>query len=259
MTYIIFTLAIIILSVCLIFLLLRKAKDTPMPIYMESWIGKRKIQEDCTDLIKFSRYELLAIISDGMGGYYKGKLASQFSIDRFTDLYLSSDLSIEEILEQINHEIVNFSYKIGIENKIGTTFLIGEILYNKLNFFSIGDSSLFLFRNKELTRLNKHHEKKGYLTNYLGYEKFDAIEKGTVVLMKNDILLMCSDGLDKFLTKEEIQLILKSYRNKSSKKIIEKLLENLKNKKSRKQDNVSIIVIKPESGVGEYEERGSKI
>ena len=76
---------------------------------------------------------------------------------------------------------------------------------------------------------------------------------------KRDIVLMCSDGLDKFLTTEEIESIMRRYKNKSSKKITEILLEALKEKKSRKQDNVSIIVIKQESGGEKYAKRGSEV
>ena len=215
-----------------------------MSIYTDKWIGKRKIQEDSTELIKFSKYEVLGLIADGMGGYHDGKLAGQFAVDRFVDLYLSSDFKIEDMIKKINQEILSYSENIGIENKIGTTFLAGEILYNRLNFFSVGDSSLFLFRKNKLERLNKHQEKRGYLTNYLGYSNFGDIEKGEVLLGKNDIILMCSDGLDKFMSFEEIENILKRSKNKSSKKIVRKLMDDLMGKKSGKQDNVSIIVIK---------------
>ena len=212
--------------------------------YMENYTGRRKIQEDCMELVSFSRYEILGIIADGMGGFHDGKLASQFSVDRFVDLYSSGDLSVEEILGKINQEILNYSYNIGIENKVGTTFLAGEILYNRLKFFSVGDSSLFLFRKNKLERLNRHQEKKGYLTNYLGYSSFSNAENGEILLEKNDIVLMCSDGLDKFLSFDEIEDIMKHSKNKSSKRIVRKLMDALIEKKSGKQDNVSIIVIK---------------
>ena len=215
-----------------------------MSIYTDKWIGKRKIQEDSTELIKFSKYEVLGLIADGMGGYHDGKLAGQFAVDRFVDLYLSSDFKIEDMIKKINREILSYSGNIGIENKVGTTFLAGEILYNRLNFFSVGDSSIFLFKKNKLERLNIHQEKRGYLTNYLGYRDFTTVEAGEMFLEKGDIVLMCSDGLDKFLTTEEIESIMRRYKNKSSKKITEILLEALKEKKSRKQDNVSIIVIK---------------
>lgn len=212
--------------------------------YMENYTGRRKIQEDCMELVSFSKYEILGIIADGMGGFHNGKLASQFSVDRFVDLYSAGDLSVIEILKKINKEILSYSYNIGIENKVGTTFLAGEILYNRLKFFSVGDSSLFLFRKNKLERLNRHQEKKGYLTNYLGYSSFSNAENGEILLEKNDIVLMCSDGLDKFLSFDEIEDIMKHSKNKSSKRIVRKLMDALIEKKSGKQDNVSIIVIK---------------
>ena len=246
-----YILIVLIILAVLLFILARKKlfysesqRKSAMSAYMENYVGRRKIQEDCMELISFSGYEILGIIADGMGGFHDGKLASQFSVDRFVDLYSAGDLSAEEILKKINQEILNYSYNIGVENKVGTTFLAGEILYNRLNFFSVGDSSLFLFRKNKLERLNKHQEKRGYLTNYLGYSNFGDIEKGEVLLGKNDIILMCSDGLDKFMSFEEIENILKRSKNKSSKKIVRKLMDDLMGKKSGKQDNVSIIVIK---------------
>lgn len=245
---------IIILTILIILLFIIKVKKktgsigvcgkTGISAYMGNYLGRRKVQEDCMELISFSKYEILGIIADGMGGFQDGKLASQFSVDRFVDLYSSGDISIKEILKKINEEILNYSYNIGIENKVGTTFLAGEILYNRLNFFSVGDSSLFLFRKNKLERLNRLQEKRGYLTNYLGYSKFGEIVNGEVLLQKKDIVLMCSDGLDKFMAFQEIEDTLKHSKNKNSRKIVEKLIEGLIEKKSGKQDNVSIIVIK---------------
>ena len=241
-----------ILVVLIIFIIIMLKKQSgykdrgnlTITAYMENYTGRRKIQEDCMELVSFSKYEILGIIADGMGGFHNGKLASQFSVDRFVDLYSAGDLSVIEILKKINKEILSYSYNIGIENKVGTTFLAGEILYNRLKFFSVGDSSLFLFRKNKLERLNRHQEKKGYLTNYLGYSSFSNAENGEILLEKNDIVLMCSDGLDKFLSFDEIEDIMKHSKNKSSKRIVRKLMDALIEKKSGKQDNVSIIVIK---------------
>ena len=72
------------------------------------------------------------------------------------------------------------------------------------------------------------------MTNYLGYRDFTTVEAGEMFLEKRDIVLMCSDGLDKFLTTEEIESIMRRYKNKSSKKITEILLEALKEKKVKK-------------------------
>jgi serine/threonine protein phosphatase PrpC len=245
-----YILAVLIILVIFIIIILKKQsgyggkEKSVITAYMENYAGRRKIQEDCMELVSFSKYEILGIIADGMGGFHNGKLASQFSVDRFVDLYSAGDLSVEEILKKINQEILNYSYNIGVENKVGTTFLAGEILYNRLKFFSVGDSSLFLFRKNKLERLNRHQEKNGYLTNYLGYSGFSNAENGEILLEKNDIVLMCSDGLDKFMYFDEMENIIKHSKNKSSKKIVKRLMDSLIEKKSGKQDNVSIIVIK---------------
>lgn len=245
-----YILVVLIILIIFIIIMLKKQSgykdrgNLTITAYMENYTGRRKIQEDCMELVSFSKYEILGIIADGMGGFHNGKLASQFSVDRFVDLYSAGDLSVIEILKKINQEILSYSYNIGIENKVGTTFLAGEILYNRLKFFSVGDSSLFLFRKNKLERLNRHQEKKGYLTNYLGYSSFSNAENGEILLEKNDIVLMCSDGLDKFLSFDEIEDIMKHSKNKSSKRIVRKLMDALIEKKSGKQDNVSIIVIK---------------
>ena len=150
-----YILVVLIILVIFIIIMLKKQpgyKDRgnlAITAYMENYTGRRKIQEDCMELVSFSKYEILGIIADGMGGFHNGKLASQFSVDRFVDLYSAGDLSVIEILKKINKEILSYSYNIGIENKVGTTFLAGEILYNRLNFFSVGDSSIFLFKKNK--------------------------------------------------------------------------------------------------------------
>ena len=71
-----------------------KKQKSKIDITGMKWIGKRKLQEDSYAVFSPSDEEHILIIADGMGGYSEGQLASQFSVNRFLDLYSRGDLKI---------------------------------------------------------------------------------------------------------------------------------------------------------------------
>ena len=238
-----------------------KKQKSKIDITGMKWIGKRKLQEDSYAVFSPSDEEHILIIADGMRGYSEGQLASQFSVNRFLDLYSRGDLKIPEIIKKINGELLNFSESLDLKNRIGTTFLVCEIILNKMRIFSVGDSSAYIVTKEYIRKINKSQNRGSYLTNYVGYEDFD--EEGINVTEINSmkletdektgskkfpvIILMCSDGVDKYMETGTIKRIIEENINKTGKEITELMMNTLKEKRRLNQDNASIILIKTDN------------
>ena len=107
---------------------------------------------------------------------------------------------------------------------MGTT-VTSVLIKNETVFWGhIGDSRLYLIRNKTLTQLtNDHslvwelleqgsinkeeaqnHPQKNVLTRAVGIEETINIETGSLKLFPDDMLLLCTDGLTNMVSTEQL-------------------------------------------------------
>lgn len=141
---------------------------------------------------------------------------------------------------------------------MGTTLEVCLIYNNKVYIGHVGDSRIYRIRNDIMRKLtNDHsyveklvkdgtitkeeavnHPKKNMLTKALGCTVFvepDVTVKGFI---KDDIILMCSDGLTNMIKEEEIYNIIKEDYKLAAQRLIEKANEN------GGYDNITAIIIK---------------
>lgn len=153
-------------------------------------------------------------------------------------------------------------YEKSLENKeyegMGTTLEVCLIYNNKLYIGHIGDSRIYRLRGEFFRKLThdhsyvqklvkdgtitqeeaNHHPKKNMLMKALGCTAFvepDITVKGFV---KDDIVLICSDGLTNMVEEPEIYNILKNEGTLAAEKLVEKANEN------GGYDNITAIVIR---------------
>lgn len=237
-----------------------------------SSIGDREEQQDSYGYILKAR-EGLIVICDGMGGHRGGKIASKCAVETFLTNYdvgkdkeyliecaKSSDLDISEIADE-NGEIL----------KAGSTLVSVIIRENKLIWCSVGDSRAYLIRNGELVQLTQDHnyhtvlvekrnagiiteeeffseDKKGEaLISYLGMGKLELIDysETSLELLKDDRIILMSDGLYKLVSDEEIERLLNNFGNvvDAMWALEQKARKNAKNY-SVSRDNMTIALIK---------------
>ena len=131
-------------------------------------------------------------------------------------------------------------------------------LDNKVYIGHVGDSRIYRIRKDFIRKLThdhsyvqklvkdgtiteeeaRNHPKKNMLMKALGCTAFlepDVTVKG---LVKDDVILMCSDGLSNMLKDEEINEIIKEQGTLSAEKLVEKANEN------GGYDNITAIVIR---------------
>ena len=136
---------------------------------------------------------------------------------------------------------------------------------NKAISYNIGDSRIYLKRKRNLYLLSEDHteaqhlirmgllneedapghEANNLLTQYLGILPEEMIiepyESQEVKLKKNDILMICSDGLTDMVTDDEIANIM-AQRELSSSEMAKKLAATAQEHGGK--DNTTVIVIK---------------
>lgn len=240
-------------------------------IYSFSYIGSRKNQEDAMSIYKKSKDEIMIALADGMGGMSRGDEASSKTVDFMVNGFLEQErLKPGPLLLRLANEVNSLIYgynKASIrKSHIGTTLLTVIINERKLNWVSVGDSRLYLFRKKRLTKLNREHtynemlldkfcnneiseeryrkdsNKGNQLTSYIGDETLREIDRNVkeFQLLSGDRLLLCTDGVYNTLTDLEIREILSS-RNGMKQK--DEFLDTIKEKNLKNQDNASLVLV----------------
>lgn len=225
---------------------------------------------------------LLAILADGVGGHRAGEVASCIAVNSIAaSVQACKNLDhpeslLEEAFIHANQEIVQRSQDNESQKGMGTTCVSALIIGRKLYMANIGDSRLYLLRNREINQLTFNHtwleelSESGFsggpknsrshplahvLSRYLGSTepiqvdlriRLSGVE--TAEEMRNlqgmnleagDILLLNSDGISDLLTDEEIKgNLLKRNWDQSAKRLVYCAL------KKGGHDNASVIVIR---------------
>jgi PPM family protein phosphatase len=210
----------------------------------------------------------LFIVADGMGGHKAGEIASRTAVENFIEYFKNSLKNNPQNIQEFMITSVNFAnskvVKLSQGKKdysgMGTTFTGCYIDGNKAHVIHVGDSRLYLKNSREFKLLTAdhtivgelfrkglltykdtfHHPQRNYLTNVLGTGNELTPDFFSFDLGENDIILLCSDGLNSMLRDTFILKIINQFKNPE--KITEKLIYWAKNKGGL--DNITIILIK---------------
>jgi serine/threonine protein phosphatase PrpC len=210
------------------------------------------------------------IIADGMGGHSSGEIASKIAVDIAENHIKNADNKLnneEEIIELINTiiidadiEIQNSSSKGQNTKGMGTTFIIMIIVNNMAYIGHIGDSRVYIISNRAINRITTdhsfveellksgtitkkqadNHPKRNLITRALGHIEDEKADVYKVLLEKNDVLLMCTDGLTNKVTEEEI--LKETLKNKIPYDICRNLVDKANERGG--EDNITVIVTK---------------
>lgn len=238
--------------------------------YAKSDIGKvREVNQDFYYISESLDEIQLYMLADGMGGYNGGEIASKLAIKTAKSYIENNFKEIEKDKESIiqlvasSMEYANMVvYEKSKQNKelegMGTTLEICLIYNNKVYIGHIGDSRIYRIRKDFIRKLTQdhsyvqklvkdgtitkeeaeHHPRKNMLMKALGCNAFvepDVMVKG---FLKEDILVMGSDGLTNMVKQEEIYRLAKANIELTPKKLVEIANNN------GGYDNITVVVIK---------------
>lgn len=240
-----------------------------MQVFAKTDIGReRKINEDFYYISEPEDKIKLFILADGMGGYNAGEVASKMAIETVKEYiykhFEKSKVSKEKIEELISDSIEYANstiYKKAQSKKelngMGTTLDVCLIYNNKIYIGHIGDSRVYRIRKEFMRRITRdhsyvqtliedgkiskeeayHHPKKNMLTKALGCMEKVEPDVYTKTFIKDDIILMTSDGLTNMIKEEEIYNIIKQDKVNATENLVKQANEN------GGYDNITVVII----------------
>ncbi|MBQ0111102.1 MAG: Stp1/IreP family PP2C-type Ser/Thr phosphatase [Oscillospiraceae bacterium] len=180
------------------------------------------------------------ILCDGMGGRTGGEIASHCAVDSIVASFKRSLVknlpsnTIRHLLESVsvtaNQAVYDLSDSDAELKGMGTTLVTAIISGNNLHIAHAGDSRAYLIRGNDIIQLTvdhsvvqtlidkgeltteqaKVHPRKNIITRALGvYDNID-IDLNEASLLKDDIIILCSDGLSNCVSSPEMVEIFKN-------------------------------------------------
>ena len=211
----------------------------------------------------------LYLLADGMGGYNGGEIASQLAVqtaknyieNNFKDIEKDRD-SIIQLLGSSMEYANMVVYEKAKENPelqgMGTTLEICLIYNNKVYIGHVGDSRVYRIRKQFIRKLTQDHSyvqklvkdgtitkeeaekhpKKNMLMKALGCNAFVEPDVSVKGFLRDDILLISSDGLTNMVKQEDIFKIAKGNIEKAPIRLVDLANEN------GGLDNITVVIIK---------------
>ncbi|KRL00714.1 Stp1/IreP family PP2C-type Ser/Thr phosphatase [Liquorilactobacillus capillatus] len=208
-----------------------------MKFAYKSDIGRvRTRNEDYVGLFKNKAGIEFAVLADGLGGHRGGDVASEMAVShlgyRFEKTnFNKSDEGSEWLTTEVskeNQQILERAQQYEDLTGMGTTLVCALFFGNQCLLANIGDSRGYLYREGKLIQVTedhsfvnelvkrgqisseeaKHHPQKNIITRTLGVSKNADLDEKILELEKDDLLLLCSDGLSNMVEDEQITRIL---------------------------------------------------
>lgn len=219
----------------------------------------------------------LVVLADGMGGHRGGEIASGITVDTIIDevqqnlpaitsgeIDETSGFSRESIcIQDAVVKANNIVYKTAEANPehkgMGTTIVVLQFYNNTFSLAHIGDSRCYRLRADKLEQITKDHSllqelidrgfytreearnsmNKNLVTRALGIDPMVMPDIQEDIVLKNDIYLLCSDGLTDLVEDEDIYLTIKQFSDnleEAAKQLITKANQN------GGKDNISVML-----------------
>ena len=184
----------------------------------------------------------LLVVADGMGGHASGEIASKITIDIIRDYFggikEGSEVQVGKYREEFSEETNRIGSAVQLANKaiyeaasgnpqwkgMGTTVAAVLLNGNRLSIAHVGDSRVYLVRAGGIEQLTDDHsvvyeqvrrelltkdeaeksEMRNILTRALGVSHDVEVDFDELTLARNDILILCTDGLNTMVSDDEI-------------------------------------------------------
>lgn len=178
------------------------------------------------------------IVCDGMGGMENGGQAAENTVG-FMSARLSCIAPDDDVPNLLLRAAWDANERLlstlgaGAPGSCGTTLVAAVIAGGMLHWVSVGDSRMYILRGSEMIRITRDHnlslqlseraargeitpeEAGGHphgeaLLSFIGIPLLEVwdVNANPFVLAPGDIILLCTDGVTKALSDEDIQLLL---------------------------------------------------
>ncbi|GIM47532.1 protein phosphatase [Collibacillus ludicampi] len=240
----------------------------------------RQVNEDGYALLLDTHPYRVVMVADGMGGHRAGEVASSVAIEEVESELrqrmkegIPEDVSplelVTEAIQIANQAVYRRASSTPGCSGMGTTIVVA--LYDRKEVWLgfIGDSRAYLINKESIRQLTddhslvnelvksgqitaeeaNNHPQRNILTRSLGTDLYVQVDTLHTPWVKDDILLLCSDGLTNLISEEIIADVLRGEGTMESK------LQQLVNLALQKggNDNITVVAVR---NTDEDEERG---
>ena len=241
-------------------------------------LGTREHQEDDFGLIEPSDADsdtsVVLLLADGMGGHVGGETASATIIRTFVERFDSSNGFIidrlRSCLSSANDAIADAIEENPELAGMGSTVVAAVVSSQGLEWISVGDSPLWLFRNGELQRLNADHSMAPALAKLVDEGRMTAQDAASdpsrhalrsavvgeeiplvdvsthpVPIQEDDCVLMGSDGLFS-LDEKALADILSRTSKATTANVTDAIVQAVEDAGNTRQDNTTVLLYNPD-------------
>ena len=215
--------------------------------------------------------EKVYLVADGVGGGNSGEIASRTAVSEIANYIVNNPITkatnkyavvnyLQDCLDKTNSKIYNTAVKYPENRGMATTVALVYAKEGRAYIANIGDSRVYLLRDDELVQLTEDHtyvhtllkagilteeeaendERKNVIIKALGADETVEPDFFQLNIMKDDIFLMCTDGLYDDVTTARMKEIIKSSPTMSD--ICLNLIEEANNNGGN--DNITVIALK---------------
>lgn len=221
----------------------------------------------------------LLVVADGMGGHVAGANASSIVTESFIDTYQQAEGSIASRLKTALHYSNDCIAKATDGNQdmqgMGTTLLAAVVSECGLEWISVGDSPLWLYRGGTLKRVNDDHSMAPVLVEMVAAgrmteeeaavdpnrnalrsavmgTKLNLVDYSSIPMMlqEKDLLLLASDGVMTLAETQIAGIIENNYEN-SNEEIVARIMSAVTDEQKPNQDNITLLIYSIDSNLSD--------
>ncbi len=215
---------------------------------------------------------LVAVLADGMGGHAGGAKASRTVCANFLGAFAKAAAPVRERLRTgmtaANHAVGQEAEADHSLNGMGSTLVGAAFGSDGLEWVSVGDSPLYLWRRGEIALLNEDHSlaplldelaregritpeqartdsRRHMLRSAVTGDEIELVDlaKHPLELFGGDHIVLASDGIHT-LDPTEIARIVAAYAQDGPKAIAAALVRSVDNIRDPHQDNCTVVVVR---------------
>lgn len=211
------------------------------------------------------------VVADGVGGGNAGEIASRTAVSEIANYILEHPIAnttnkyavvnyLQSCLDEANSKIFRMANTYEENTGMATTVVIAYVAFGKVFITNVGDSRAYLYRKGQLVQLTEDHtyvntlvkagvlskeqaefdDRKNVITKALGAEPTVEPDFFQLEIMKDDIFIICTDGLYDEVEDQEIIKVLSNKQSMSD--VCSELIDRAN--KNGGRDNITVISLK---------------
>jgi protein phosphatase len=217
--------------------------------------------------------EMMAVLADGMGGHAGGALASRMACESFIKAFAGQNgpkrERLKSALEAANQAIAATVEANPALSGMGSTLVGVTFGPDGVEWVSVGDSPLMLFRRGEIALLNEDHSlapeldrlaaqgrisedearrdpRRHMLRSAVTGDELDLVDlsRRPLAVEPGDYIILASDGLQT-LEAGEIERVVAAYASDGASAVANALIRAVEAMKDPHQDNATVVAVRP--------------